>query len=187
MIRRLYLGVRLVFICAAVFSAITVVASGQSVADGSQKDAVQQKETSDAKPSAQPTDISGNWLVSWEVRMGTNPGTLHLQQNGGRLTGTFKDLHGISSISGTIDEDRITFDVAFQGKYPFTIRFTGKAGSGKIVGSSQAVGVKDEAGAFLGHGGEIVHPDHPWTATRVTADPPRSAETNSAADPPAKK
>ena len=119
--------------------------------------------------------------------MGTNPGTLHLQQNGTKLTGTFKDIHGLSSLSGTVDENRITFDVAFQGKYPFSIRFTGTTGGNKIEGSSQAVGVKDEAGAFLGHGGEIVHPDHPWSATRMTAEPTHATETSSAATPPAKK
>ena len=195
-IRRFCSGVSLFAFFTVVFSATVVISAAQSQPAPSQKDAAQeqgkqqekQKEkTSDAKSPAQPVDVSGDWQVSWEVRMGTNPGTLHLHQDGTKLTGTFKDIHGLSSVSGTVDENRITFDAAFQGKYPFTIQFIGTASINKIEGSSQAIDVKDEAGAFLGHGGEIVHPDHPWTATRVTAEPSHAAETSSGATPPGKK
>jgi hypothetical protein len=122
-------------------------------------------------------DVSGDWQVSWQVRMGTDVGTLHLQQDGKKLTGTFKDLHGLSPVSGTIDENRLSFEVQFQGKYPFTTKFTGTANGGKIEGTSQAINVNDGAGAYLGHGGEIVHPEHPWTATR--ASQPSSKPTGS--------
>jgi hypothetical protein len=35
----------------------------------------------------------------------------------------------------------------------------------KINGKSRAKNVEG-AGAYLGHGGEVVQPDHPWTASR---------------------
>ena len=122
--------------------------------------------------------------------MGTNPGTLHLQQSGPKLTGTFRDLHGLSPVSGTVDESRISFGVQFQGKYPFTTRFTGNLKSGKLEGTSEAIGVTGEGGAFLGHGGEVVHPEHPWTATRIENQPAHAGQPEStqgsAANPPAK-
>jgi hypothetical protein len=195
-IRRFCFGVGIVLSCFVILLATAIVSAAQSQGPASQKDAAQEQEkqkekqketTSDAKSPAGPADVSGDWQVSWEVRMGTNPGTLHLHQNGSKLTGTFKDLHGLSSVSGTLEDNRITFEVAFQGKYPFTVRFAGTASSDKLEGSSQAVNVKDEAGAYLGHGGEIVHPEHPWTATRVTGDPAHSSEPSLAAAPPAKK
>jgi hypothetical protein len=195
-IRRSCFSVGIVLSCVVLLFATAVVSAAQSQAAPAQKDAPhaqekQQEKTSDAKSPVQPADVSGDWQVSWEVRMGTNPGTLHLQQNGAKLTGTFKDLHGLSSVSGTVENNRLVFDVVFQGKYPFNVRFTGTAGSDKLEGSSHAVNVKvgdkDEAGAYLGHGGEIVHPDHPWTATRVAGDPAHSNEASSAATPAAKK
>jgi hypothetical protein len=160
----------------AMVFATVVLSAGQSQSAQRQKDA---QKTTNAKSHAQPADVSGDWQVSWEVRLGTDTGTLHLQQDGKKLTGTFKDLHGLSPLAGTIDESRISFDVQFQGKYPFTTRFTGSANGGKMQGTSEAINVNDGGGAFLGHGGEIVHPEHPWTATRVVTAPAHSGESGS--------
>jgi len=121
-----------------------------------------------AGAQSQGADVAGDWQVSWKGRLGTEQATLHLQRDGGKLTGTFQDARGVSQLSGTVDEKRVSFEVQFQGKRPYTIRFTGTAESGKIEGTSEAVGV----GAYLGHGGEIVQPQHPWIAKR-SADQPR--------------
>jgi len=118
------------------------------------------------KPPGPPADVAGNWRVSWQGRLGTEEGTLHLQQEGAKLTGTFQDLHGISSLTGNVAEKQLTFKVQFKGKYPFTTQFIGGVEGDKIEGTSQAVEV-GAGGAFLGHGGEVVHPEHPWTANRV--------------------
>jgi hypothetical protein len=124
-------------------------------------------ETAAPKTSQAPVvDLSGDWQVSWEVRLGADSGTLHLKQEGEKLTGTFKDLHGDSPVSGTVVKNQITFDVKFEGKYPFTTRFIGNVNDGKMSGSSQAVDVAGGGGAYLGHGGEVVHPEHPWSAAR---------------------
>jgi hypothetical protein len=127
------------------------------------------------KPAhAQPAGVGGDWQVSWQGRLGAEQCALHLQQEGAKLTGSLKTLRGLSSLSGTVDEKRISFDVKFEGPRPFTTRFTGIANGGKIEGTSQAVDVGG-SGAYLGHGGEIVQPDHPWTATRVEKPPSASA------------
>jgi hypothetical protein len=171
-------------LCAVVFS-VAVMCAARAQGVQAQKEAVAQKTS-----HAQPADVSGDWQVSWEGRLGTAPGTLHLQQDGKKLTGTFKDLHGLSSLSGTIDENRISFDVQFQGAHPFTTRFVGNANGEKIEGTSQAVNV-GERGAFLGHGGEVVNPEHPWKAKRGTATPganqATSGEIGAKPSPPANK
>lgn len=154
-----------------VVSMTAVIAAGQSTTATPQKVTVPEKFS-----DAQPEDVSGNWQIAWETRLGTNSVTVHLQQDGKKLTGTFKDLHGLSSLSGTIDLNQISFDVQFQGPKPFTTRFSGKVIGDKIEGTSGAVNVTD-GGAYLGHAGEIVHPDHPWTATRVAKEPISSGST----------
>jgi hypothetical protein len=133
---------------------------------------------SDKRSQPQPADVAGTWQVSWTVRGGTEPGTLHLQQDGAKLTGTFQDLHGLSSLAGTVDAKRISFDVHFAGSHPFTIRFVGTVDSSDIQGTSEAVGLVG-GGAYLGHAGEVVHPEHPWTAKRLASPPPQTGETGS--------
>jgi hypothetical protein len=114
------------------------------------------------------TDVTGDWQVSWQGRLGTEQCLLHLQSDGGRLTGTLHDLRGVWPVSGTVDANRISFDVRFQGPRPFTTRFSGTAEGGELKGTSQAVGVGGP-GAYLGHAGEVVQPEHPWTAKRANS------------------
>jgi hypothetical protein len=120
-----------------------------------------------ADSSSAPPEVSGRWQVSWEGRLGTEHDVLELQQAGEKLTGTFKDVHGRSTLSGNIGENGISLDVHFQGSRPYTIRFTGRLDGGTIRGVSDAIGI-GSTGPYLGHGGEIAQPQHPWTAVRVT-------------------
>jgi hypothetical protein len=128
--------------------------------------------------TSKPQDVSGAWQVSWQGRLGTEQGTLQLQQDGKKITGTFQDVHGVSSLSGTIEGKQISYEVQFQGARPFTTRFTGtldKTGEdAKIVGTSQAIGV-GATGAYMGHAGEVVQPEHPWSAKRAPSQPVPSA------------
>jgi hypothetical protein len=132
---------------------------------------------SSAKP-AEPANVNGKWQMSWTGRLGTEKCTFALQQDSAKLKGTFQDQRGSSSLSGTMDGNKITFDVDFKGPRPFTTRFTGTVDADKITGTSQAVGVGG-SGAYLGHGGEVVQPEHPWTATRGVEQPNPSAEIKS--------
>ena len=142
--------------------------------------AAQASESSPSSSAARPVDVSGKWQVAWQGRLGTEQCTLQLQQDSSnKLKGTLQDLHGISSLSGTIDGKKVVFEVTIQGSHPFTTRFTGTVDADKIEGTSQAIGVGG-VGAFLGHGGEVVQPEHPWTAKRVTDQP---AQSNAGSNP----
>jgi hypothetical protein len=156
-------------IAVAIFLACTVMASVSTAAAQSPEDS----------PAAKPQDISGAWQVSWQGRLGTEQGMLLLQQDGKKITGTFQDVHGLSSLSGTIEGKQISYEVQFQGTRPFTTRFTGTldktGGEVKIVGSSQAIGV-GATGAYMGHAGEVVQPEHPWSARRAPAQPAPSSK-----------
>ena len=164
------------------FAAAPALVAPFAVAQTQATQATAQTDAASAKPShLPPAQVAGNWQVSWQGRLGTEQVQLHLQQDGAKLTGTFQDLRGSSTLSGTIDEKTISFDVQFAGPRPFTTRFTGTAESDKIEGTSQAVGV----GAFLGHPGEIVHPDHPWTAKRVADQPAQTGANGSSPNAPA--
>ncbi len=130
--------------------------------------------------------LSGEWQVSWQGRLGSEQCVLRLQQDGKTLTGTLKTLRGVSSVTGTVDQpadgkagERVSFDVEFQGARPYTIRFTGDVvDETKWVGVSRASSV-NSGGAYLGHAGEIVQPEHPWTATRAGNQISGSAERQS--------
>ncbi|HXM09456.1 MAG TPA: hypothetical protein VN946_05870 [Terriglobales bacterium] len=183
--RRSFLSSRL-FSCAFVFffalllalTASFAAALAQTVQTTGQ---VQKDPVADQSARVQPAEVAGSWQVSWQGRLGTEPGVLHLQREGTKLTGTFQDLHGSSPLTGTVDGKTISFDVKFNGPRPFTTRFTGTADGDKLAGTSQAVGVEG-GGAFLGHPGEIVHPEHPWTAKRAQnqATPSSEAAANHA-------
>jgi len=142
--------------------------------------AAQTNDNSLSSSAAKTLDVSGKWQVAWQGRLGTEQCTLQLQQDSSnKLKGTLQDLHGISSLSGTIDGKKVVFEVTIQGSHPFTTRFTGTVDADKIEGTSQAIGVGG-VGAFLGHGGEVVQPEHPWTAKRVTDQP---AQSNAGSNP----
>jgi FlaG/FlaF family flagellin (archaellin) len=113
--------------------------------------------------------VSGKWQLSWQARLGTEQATVELEQKGTKLRGTFHDLHHSCQLSGTIDGANISFDVLFDEARPYTIAFRGTVDGDSITGTSQAQNIGGSK-AYLGHGGEIVQPEHPWTATRP-ADP----------------
>jgi hypothetical protein len=147
-----------------------------------QRDSERDKDKApDKPPHIQHAQVAGNWQVSWQGRLGTEQGTLTLHQDGTELAGTFKDFRGVMPLSGTVAEKKLSFEVRFSGSRPFTTRFTGTADGDKLEGTSEAVGV----GAFLGHAGEIVHPEHPWTAKRVADEPSKSDQTSSNSNAPA--
>jgi hypothetical protein len=147
--------------------------------------AAQKGENASASSTAKPVDVAGKWQVAWQGRLGTELCTIELQQDSNKLKGTLQDQRGFSPLSGTVDGKKVTFDVQFGGPRPFTTRFTGNLDTDKIEGTSQAVGVGG-GGAYLGHGGEVVQPEHPWSAKRVVNQPGTSADTGSNPKSPAK-
>lgn len=116
-----------------------------------------------------PVHVQGRWQASWTGRLGSEPVVLILKQHGAKLTGELLRASGATQLSGTIEGKEISFLVNFRGPKPYSILFTGSVKGDSIQGTSQAQNV-GTSGAYLGHGGEIVLPDHPWTATRVHGD-----------------
>jgi hypothetical protein len=163
----------LLFILSCFVMVAMLSAAGQTQAGQPQTVTV-----SDKRSQPEPADVAGAWQVSWTVRGGTEPGTLRLQQDGAKLCGTFQDLHGLSSLTGTVDAKQISFDVQFGGAHPFTIRFIGTVEESNIGGTSGAVGVVG-GGAYLGHAGEVVHPEHPWAAKRLANPSAQAGESGS--------
>ncbi len=118
---------------------------------------------------ANPIHVQGKWQASWTARLGSEPVMLELKQHGTKLSGKLLRASGAAPLSGVIDGKEISFVVNFAGSKPYSILFKGSVEGDSIKGTSQAQNV-GASGAYLGHGGEIVQPDHPWTATRVRVD-----------------
>jgi hypothetical protein len=135
-----------------------------------------------ANAAAKLAKVNGKWQMSWTGRLGTEKCSFDLQQDSAKLKGTFQDQRGSSTLTGSIDGNKISFEVEFKGPKPFTTKFTGTVDGDKITGTSQAVGIGG-SGAYLGHAGEIVQPEHPWSATRGVDQPNPSAETKSPDSP----
>lgn len=169
---------------AAIFPLLAYVALF-SLTVGARQTAAQTKENASASATPKPMDVAGKWQATWQGRLGSEPCTIELQQDSNQLKGTLQDQRGLSPLSGTIEGKKVTFDVQFGGPRPFTTRFTGNVDADKIEGTSQAVGVGG-GGAYLGHGGEVVQPEHPWTARRVANQPGTSADNGSNPKSPAR-
>src|ERR1700730_14678621 len=92
--------------------------------------AVAQGQTS-AKP---PVSVSGKWRLSWQARIGTEQGTLVLEQSGTKLNGSSHSELGPPVVSGTIQEESISFKLGFAGDHPFAIVFTGRVDGNKMNG-----------------------------------------------------
>lgn len=71
-------------------------------------------------------DISGAWDFTVDVAGGTGNPTFVFQQQGDKLTGTYKGLLGEAKVTGTVTGDKVAF--SFQGEYggeKFKVEYTG--------------------------------------------------------------
>ena len=128
-----------------------------------------------ASPSDQPPapktvklkipKVGGKWRIAWDVRMGTIRGVLSLKQHADQVTGTFfENLNGQTyTLSGSLQGKNITFDIPFPSSKPYTIEFKGTVDGEKMTGTSAS---KGGGTVYLGHGGEIVDPQHSWIAIK---------------------
>jgi hypothetical protein len=111
----------------------------------------------------QSVNLSGKWQLSWEARIGTESGTLRLEQAGSKLTGGYQGHVVSSNLSGTVQSQNVTFNLDFAGAHPFTIIFTGTIDGDKMAGKFTIGGAAD---GYDSHG-ESAHPsNYSWTATR---------------------
>ena len=111
--------------------------------------------------NSQPTNIGGNWQISWEGRGDAQQATIQIQQDGSGLSGTFQDARGSSQLTGNVDGDKVSFSVQVQGRRTMTLAFTGTIAGDKMSGTFQPQG---GGGGREGRGGG--QSNHSWSAVR---------------------
>jgi hypothetical protein len=117
----------------------------------------------DQPANDQPASVAGNWQISWAGRRGNEQGTLQLQQEGSKLSGTFQGPRGSSPLSGSVQGNNVSFSVQMQGRRSMTLAFNGAFDGSKMSGTFQPEG---GGGSHGGHGGGGGETNHSWTATR---------------------
>jgi hypothetical protein len=112
-----------------------------------------------AKP---PLSVSGKWRLSWQARIGMEQGTLVLEQSGTKLNGSFHSELGTPVVSGTMQEQNISFKLGFAGDHPFAIVFTGRVDGNKMNGKFALDGMAD---GYDQHGENVQPTNYSWKAT----------------------
>jgi autotransporter translocation and assembly factor TamB len=113
--------------------------------------------------SNRPVNVTGKWQLSWEARLGTERGTVQIEQIDSKLTGTFQGRLGSPKVSGSIQGTHVSLTLDFQGATPFSLVFTGTVEGDKMTGRFEVQGVGD---GYDSHG-ENAHPtDYSWTTIR---------------------
>jgi len=110
--------------------------------------------------NSQPANIGGAWQISWQARNGSQQATMQIQQDGSKLSGTFQDASGSSSVTGSIAGNNVSFSVQIQGR-PMTLAFTGTIDGDKMSGTFQPQGGGGSRGGRGGGQGS-----HTWSGVR---------------------
>jgi hypothetical protein len=114
--------------------------------------------------TAKQLRVSGVWNISWQARMGMERGTIHIEQKGSHLTGTYQGHGKPASLSGNFEDGNVSFNLDFQASPPYTIVFTGAVEGEKMTGKFELQGFKDP---YDQHGENVQSIDYSWTASRV--------------------
>jgi len=113
--------------------------------------------------NSQPANIGGAWQISWQARSDTQQATMQIQQNGSKLSGTFQDASGSSSVTGSVAGNNVSFSVQIQGR-PMTLAFTGTIDGDKMSGTFQPQGGSGGGDGRGGRGGG--QGNHSWSGVR---------------------
>jgi hypothetical protein len=113
--------------------------------------------------NSQPANIGGDWQISWQARNGSQQASMQIQQDGSKLSGTFQDASGSSSVTGSIAGNNVSFSVQIQGR-PVTLAFTGTIDGDKMSGTFQPQGGGGGSGSRGGRGGG--QGSHTWSGVR---------------------
>jgi hypothetical protein len=108
--------------------------------------------------------VSGKWQLSWEARIGTETGTMQLEQADSKLSGSYRGHLTAPKISGTVEGNNISFSLEFQRTHPFTILFTGTINGDKMAGKFE---IKDYPNGYDSHGENVRPSNYSWTAVRA--------------------
>ena len=127
--------------------------------------------------SPQPTNIGGAWQISWEGRGGPQQGTIQIQQDGAKLSGTFQDSGGSSSqLTGSVAGNNVSFSVQVQARRTMTLAFTGTVDGDKMSGTFQPQGGGGGGGGREGRGGG--QGSHSWSGVRQQSGRQSKPEQN---------
>jgi hypothetical protein len=113
-------------------------------------------------PGKPPVSVSGKWQLSWQARIGEEQGILVLQQTGTKLNGSFHSELGTPVVSGTMQEENISFKLGFAGDHPFAIVFTGKVDGNRMKGKFALDGMAD---GYDQHGENVQPTNYSWKAS----------------------
>ena len=117
--------------------------------------------------------LAGQWKLAMTApRRGTTEGTLNLQQDGTKLSGSYKGPRGEAPVTGNIDGNAVSFNLEFKAKRTVTIAFTGNLDGDKMNGTFAP---QRNGGKSGKHGGKGNQTTRTWTATRSNST---SQDTN---------
>jgi hypothetical protein len=129
-----------------------------------------------------PANLAGKWQLSWEARLGTERGTIQLEQVDSALTGSYHGHLDAPRITGSVEGKNISLKLEFQRAHPFTLVFTGTVDGDKMTGKFEILEVPD---GYDWHGENARPSNYSWTAVRQPdatraegspAKPPKSEE-----------
>ena len=126
-----------------------------------------------------PASVAGKWQMSWEARIGTERGTMQLEQVDSTLTGSYHGHLNAPKITGTVDGKNIILKLEFQRTHPFTLVFTGGVDGDKMAGKFE---IQDVPDAYDWHGENARPSNYAWKAIRQ----PDQTSSNSTQNQPAR-
>jgi hypothetical protein len=94
-----------------------------------------------------PANVAGTWKVSVTGAAGNAKQTIVIQQDGNKITGTFKGPRQTATIEGTVDGNNIQFHVI--GKIP--LDYTGTVDGDSMKGTLTGKGKKGDWVAARGN------------------------------------
>jgi hypothetical protein len=108
--------------------------------------------------------LAGKWRLSWEARIGTESGTMLLEQSDSKLTGNYRGHITAPKIEGAVAGNKVTLNLEFQRAQPFTIIFTGTIDGDKMSGKFE---IKDYPNGYDAHGENVRPSNYSWNAVRL--------------------
>src|SRR5258708_2327789 len=115
----------------------TLVATLALVIAGAASIAIAQNHS---EPSTESVNIAGNWDVSFESPHGARKGSLKLQQEGAKITGSCELAeHGSSTVTGKVEGKNTTLTIALHGG-EMNLTLNGTVADDKMSGTAAPMG-----------------------------------------------
>jgi hypothetical protein len=117
-----------------------------------------------AASSEKNVSVAGKWKFSWEARIGTESGTLQLEQADSKLSATYQGHLIAKKGYGTVNGNQVVLNLDFQRTHPFTIIYTGTVDGDKMSGKFE---IKDFKDGYDSHGETVRPSNYTWKAVRI--------------------